>query len=92
MFVVCEFGVGVSPNIFSLMFMGSMVSICSASCVLYSAGSGVKRVHVVLSGLRMRSFVSMYVFPVGMIKCLLLLCREFYWCLWCWSVRCVYVE
>ena len=35
------------------MFMGSvMLSICS--CVLYSAGSGVKRVHVVLSGLRMR--------------------------------------
>ena len=31
-----------------------MLSICSSSCVLYSAGSGVKRVHVVLSGLRMR--------------------------------------
>ena len=41
-----------------LMFMGSvMLSICSSSCVLYSAGSGVKRVHVVLSGLRMRLFV-----------------------------------
>ena len=40
------------------MFMGSvMLSICSSSCVLYSAGSGVKRVHVVLSGLlRMRLF------------------------------------
>ena len=40
------------------MFMGSvMLSICSSSCVLYSAWSGVQRVHVVLSGLRMRLFV-----------------------------------
>ena len=31
--------------------------ICSASCVLYSAGSGVKRVHGFFSGLRMRLFV-----------------------------------
>ena len=35
------------------MFMGSvMLSISSSSCELYSAGSGVMRVHVVLSGLR----------------------------------------
>ena len=34
-----------------------MLSICSSSCVLYSAGSGVKRVRVVLSGSRMRLFV-----------------------------------
>ena len=48
----------VSLSIVGLMFMGSvMVSICSSSCVLYSAGSGVKRVHVVLSGLIMRLFV-----------------------------------
>ena len=48
-------GSRVSPSIFGLMLMGSvMLSICSSSCVLYSAGSGVKRVHVVLSGLRMR--------------------------------------
>ena len=40
----------VSHSIFGLMFMGSvMLSICSSSYVLYSAGSGVKRVHVVLS-------------------------------------------
>ena len=51
-------GSRVSPSIFGLMFMGSVVlSICRASCVQYSAGSGVKRVHVVLSGLRMRLFV-----------------------------------
>ena len=32
-------GSRVSPSIFGLMFMGSvMLSICSLSCVLYSAG------------------------------------------------------
>ena len=51
-------GSGVSPSIFGLMFMGSVIlSICSSSCVLYSDGSGVKIVHAVLSGLRMRWFV-----------------------------------
>ena len=68
-------GSRVSPSIFGLMFMGSvMLSICSSSSALYSAVSGVKRVHVVLSGLRMRLFESMYVFHVGMIGCLLLPC------------------
>ena len=59
MFVVCEFGVQtVLASIFGLMFMGSVVlSICSSSCVLCSAVPGVKRVHVVLSGLTMRLFV-----------------------------------
>ena len=63
MFVVCEFGVEcVSPSIFGFLFMGSvMLSICSSSCVLYSDGSGVKRVHVVLAGLRMRLFVRVHV-------------------------------
>ena len=55
-------GSRVSPSIFGLMFMGSvMLSNCSSSCVLYSAGSRVKRVHVVLSGLRMRLFVGVHV-------------------------------
>ena len=59
MFVVCEFGFRVS---FGLMFLGSvMLSICSLICVLYSAGSGVKRVHVVLSGLGMSLFVRVHV-------------------------------
>ena len=50
-------GSRVSLSIFGLMFMGSvMLSICSSSWVLYSAGY-VKRVHVVLYGLRMRLFV-----------------------------------
>ena len=50
-------GSRVSNSIFGLMFMESVMSICSSSCVLYSAGSGVKRVHVVLSGVRIRLFV-----------------------------------
>ena len=55
-------GSRVSPSIFGLMFMGCvMLSICNSSCVLYSAGSGVKRVHVVVSGLRMRLFVRIHV-------------------------------
>ena len=54
-------GSRVSPNILGLMVMGSVVSICSASCVLHSDVYGVKRVHVVLSGLRMRLFVCVHV-------------------------------
>ena len=51
-------GSRVSPSIFGLMFMGRvMLTICCSSCVLYYAGSGAKRVHIVLSGLRMRLFV-----------------------------------
>ena len=52
-------GSRVSPSIFGLIFMGSvMLSICSSNCVLYSA---VKRMNVVLSGLRMRLFVRVHV-------------------------------
>ena len=48
-------GSRVSPSILGLMFMGSVIlSICISSCVLYAAGSGVKRVPADLSGLRMR--------------------------------------
>ena len=54
---MCLFCVGlgsrVIPSILGLMFMGSVMSICSTSYVLYSVESGVKRVYVVLSGLRM---------------------------------------
>ena len=64
-FVVVIFmcaGSRVSPNIFGLMFMGNvMLSNYSSSCVLYSTGSDVKSVPVVLSGLRMRLFVSVHV-------------------------------
>ena len=51
-------GSRVSPSIFGLTFLGSvMLYICGSSRVLYSAGSGVKKMHVVLSGLRMRLLV-----------------------------------
>ena len=49
-------------RIFGLMFMGSVVLfICSASYVLYSARSGVKSVHDVLSELILRLFVCVHV-------------------------------
>ena len=49
-------GSSVSPSISGCVVMGSVVlSIRSLSCVLYSAGSGVSSVHVVLSMLRSRS-------------------------------------
>ena len=49
-------GSNVSPSIFGCVVMGSVVlSIRSPSCVLYSAGSGVSSVQVVLSVLRSRS-------------------------------------
>ena len=45
--IVLRLGSRVSSSIFGLMFMGSvMLSICSSSCVQYSAGSGVKRLYV----------------------------------------------
>ena len=39
-----------------------MLSICSSNCVLYSVGPGVRRVHVVLSGLMMRLFIRVHVY------------------------------
>ena len=54
-------GSRVSPSIIGVMLMRSVMYICSSSCVLYSSGSDVKRVHVVLSGLRMRLFVRVHV-------------------------------
>ena len=50
-------GSKVSPSIFGFFTVGTrMLLMCKSSEVLYSAGSGVKRVAVNLSGLRMRSF------------------------------------
>ena len=47
-------GSRVSPSIVGLIFIGKvMLSFCNSSCVLYSTGSGVKRVHVVFSVLRL---------------------------------------
>ena len=94
----------VSPSIFGWMFMWSvMLSICSSSCVLNSTGSGVKRVHVVPSGLRMRLFVRVHIciscrydwmfafMPMSL--CVdVMVGRQVHPCLWCWSVRRVHVE
>ena len=46
-------GSSVTPKSFGGLFMGS-VFICRYRLILYSAGSGVNSVHVVLSGLSMR--------------------------------------
>ena len=55
-------GSRVSPSIFGLIFMESVVlSICSSSCVLYSTGSAMRIVHVMLTGLRTRLFVGVHV-------------------------------
>ena len=69
---------------FGLVSMGSVVSICRAWCVLYSAGSGVKRVHVVLFDWEWDYLcVSMYVFPVGMMECLLRYVNVVFMSWWC---------
>ena len=54
---ICElyvsFGSNVRPSILGFFTVGmTTLPMLSVSCVLYSAGSGVKRVLVVLSGLR----------------------------------------
>lgn len=56
-------GSSVTPRILGCVFIGSVVLfICSARLVLYSAGSGVKRVHVVLSGLSLRLFACVHLY------------------------------
>ena len=52
------------PSILGFFTVGmTTLSMLSVSCVLYSAGSGLKRVLVVLSGLRWSwFFVSMKLF------------------------------
>ena len=61
------------PSILGFFTVGmTTLSMLSVSCVLYSAGSGVKRVLVVLSGLRWRWFcVSMKLFLASMVVSLL---------------------
>ena len=61
------------PSILGFFTVGmTTLSMLSVSCVLYSAGSGVKRVLVVLSGLRWSCFfVSMKLFLASMVVALL---------------------
>ena len=50
-----SFGSKVIPRTFGCVAMGSaLLCIVSSRLLVYSAGSGVNRVHVVLSGLRVR--------------------------------------
>ena len=52
-----SFGSKVRPRTFGCIAMGSVVLfILSSRLLLYSAGSGVNRVQVVLSGLSVRLF------------------------------------
>ena len=52
-----SFGSKVKPITFGCVAMGSAVLfILISRCLLYSAGSGVNRVHVVLSGFSVRLF------------------------------------
>ena len=55
-------GSRVSLSILGPMFTGSvMLSICSSSCVLHSAGPGAKRVHAISPGLRLYVRVDAYI-------------------------------
>ena len=61
MFLICSekfnFGSSVSPSILGFLTVGiGLLSMCSLTSLLYSAGSGVKSVAVDLSGFRRRWF------------------------------------
>ena len=57
-----SFGSKVRPRTFGCVAMGSaLLFIVRSRLLVYSAGSGVKRVHVVLSGLRMKLFIRVHV-------------------------------
>ena len=57
-----SFGSSVRPSILGFLFVGSVVPlICSDSVVLYSAGSGVKSVVVVLSAFSLSWFCFVHV-------------------------------
>ena len=54
---VCEFGSKVRPRTFGCVAMGSaLLFIVRSRLLVYSAGSGVNRVQVVLSGFNKRLF------------------------------------
>ena len=57
-----SFGSNVTPRILGVLTVGmSVLLILRFSVVLYSAGSGMKKVAVDLSGFRIRSFSLVYV-------------------------------
>jgi len=65
-----SFGSSVSPSIFGFLFVGMVwLLIFRLSFVLYSAGSGVKRVDEDLSGLRIKLFSVVHVCIVSRYGC-----------------------
>ena len=63
-------GSSVRPNIFGFLCVGSVLpSICSDNVVLYSAGSGVKSVVVVLSAFSVSWFCFVHVCICSMYGC-----------------------
>ena len=69
-------GSRVRPSIFGFVIMSSvLLLICRFSLLLYSAGSGVTRVHVVFSVLRIRLFACVHTWMYGCRR--VLLCVNF---------------
>ena len=69
-----SFGSKVRPRTLGCVAMGSaLLFIVRSRLLVYSAGSGVNRVHVVLSGFRQKLYV-------GMVVCISLL--HSYLCVW----------
>ena len=54
MCAVCEFGSRVKPKTFGCIAISTVLFILWSRLLLYSAGSGVNRVQVVLSGFSVR--------------------------------------
>ena len=71
-----SFGYKVRPRTFGCVAMGSAVFILRSILLLYSAGSGVNRVQVVMSGFSVRLFcfvetktLCMYFFAALVLVC-----------------------
>ena len=79
-----SFGSKVRPRTFGCVTMGSaLLFIVRSRLLVYSAGSGVNRVQVVLSGFSKRLFVlSRQKLCVGMVICISWL--HSYLCVWMW--------
>ena len=101
-----SFGCKVRPRTFGCVVMCSAVLfILRSRLLLYSAGSGVNRVQVVLSGFSVRLFCFIQAkIYVGMVVCISRACvcgcdcdvicvgHDLNWCSWWWYVCSVYVE
>ena len=76
-----SFGSKVRPRTFGCVAMGSaLLFIVRSRLLVYSAGSGVNRVQVVLSGFSKRLFCFVQAKTVGMVVCISWL--HSYLCVW----------